>query len=144
MSVLGRVPQVLVTLSPQGGLVAELPGANGSRRRVDLKHGDAAETLLRILHAQLASRVAIGEDGAPTQAQVRHWERHQIFADPRCPHCRAEGRGAEATSSRRRPTLISDHGGVTIRRLPPGAKAKPKRKVKVAAQTDRKVSELGL
>ena len=69
------IPQVIVTLSPQGHLQAELPGANGSRRRVDLRADSAVKTLTRILQGQLQSKVEIGLDGAPTQAQVRHWAR---------------------------------------------------------------------
>lgn len=173
------VPQVIVTLSPSGDLIAELPGINGSRRKVDLispnsfveilsntiltlqairdkqdldieaskaaKEAeksynektvrkariarDAAnmaslrlttlnenisklETILakdettigvlyKILNAQLVSQSKLGEDGAPTNQQVKHWEKHgtqdeyisgRYFSDPSCPFCKSEGR----------------------------------------------------
>src|SRR5712664_3978120 len=86
-------PQILVTLSPSGDLIAELPGTNGSRRVIALRAGAAESALLRILRAQLVAPAPpeIGSDGAPTTRQVRHWTSHDIFADPQCPFCRAEG-----------------------------------------------------
>lgn len=141
MTIGTRVPQVLVTLSPDGQLIAELPGANGSRRRVELRRGCEAESLTRMLQAQLASQVAIGEDGAPTQAQVRHWERHSVFADPRCPHCVHDGRSAgprELRSRKPAPVVLAEHGGVTIRRVAAG-----KRAAKLI-RTSKTVADLGL
>lgn len=165
-------PQVIVTLSPQGNLVAELPGLNGSRRKIELssparsdytqalansiqtleairdlselnqaasdrrakahetskpedillahqaeeiarsaslkaqnlnsciaalsslidKNETACGVLYRILDAQVQNQTKLGEDGAPTAAQVKHWERHELFSDPLCPFCKAEGR----------------------------------------------------
>ncbi len=67
-------PQLILTLSPAGALLVELPGANGSRRRVELKPGEAEGSLLRMLQAQLRREVEIGLDGAPTERQVEHWE----------------------------------------------------------------------
>ena len=87
-------PQVIVTLSPQGDLIAELPGLNGSRRQVPLRTNEETveSCLLRILNAQVKQQTSLGQDGAPTAAQVKHWERHDIFSDPSCPFCKAEGR----------------------------------------------------
>ncbi len=104
------IPQIIVSLSPNGELVAELPGLNGSRRKVNLKSGSAEKDLIHILKSQLKNKIEIGLDGAPTQSQTLHWERHgmlcedisckkhgtphshEIWSDPSCPHCKAEGR----------------------------------------------------
>src|SRR5216684_3310511 len=87
------IPQILVTLSPSGELQAELPGSNGARRVVPLQR-DVSTTLLRILNSQLhaGDSVEIGEDGAPTARQVRHWTNHKTFPDYQCPFCQSEGR----------------------------------------------------
>jgi hypothetical protein len=87
---MANIPQVIITLSPQGSLIIELPAANGARRQIDLS-GDCEATLKRILQAQLRERVEIGLDGAPTAAQVRHWERHGKWKDPQCRFCIAAG-----------------------------------------------------
>lgn len=114
-----RTPQVLISLSPEGSLVAELPGANGSRRKVVLKDHEAVASLRRMLQAQANSQWEIGTDGAPTARQVKHWEQHDIFADDRCPFCIAEGRIRGGKPRRAQPVLLSEHGGVVVRRLPP-------------------------
>lgn len=136
---LSRTPQVLVTLAPDGSLQAELPGANGARRRMTLRSGDCEATLQRILRAQQQGHVAIGEDGAPTQQQVRHWERHEIFADDRCPFCVAEGRTHGGTGRRSRVTVLSDYGGVTIRRVAARVRGPGK-----PSETTKSAEELGL
>ena len=66
-----RIPQIIITLSPQGDLQAELPWAGG-RRIIQLgnthgsKRDEAIETTLRrMLEAQRDQRVIVGEDGAP-------------------------------------------------------------------------------
>lgn len=68
-------PQLLVTLSPFGGLQVELPGANGLRRKVELAEGAAESILLRMLLAQQvgASPALIGMEAAPTQWDVDAW-----------------------------------------------------------------------
>lgn len=130
------VPQLILTLNSSGNPVIELPGLNGSRRKIELepKHesitaiGNAIEVLrqvanldpelqsraneaannlntilisdntfsdiiIRILEAQVQNKVKIGEDGAPTQQQIKHWERHSnIWGDPSCPFCIVEGK----------------------------------------------------
>ena len=85
-------PQVILTISPTGELQLELPGANGARRRIGVNEHSLAPIARRILEAQALRAIAIGEDGAPTQAQVRHWESHGNgrFRDPRCPFCSEE------------------------------------------------------
>lgn len=136
------VPQVIVTLSPQGELCAELP-INGGRRRVQMAKSEVAETLLRILQSQLTSRIALGEDGAPTQAQVMHWERHGTWADDRCTFCIAEGRthGRIARQSRRS-EILAEYGGVTVRRVAAGKRAK--RQPRQVAAIGKSAKELGL
>jgi hypothetical protein len=78
------------------------------------------ETLTRMLQGQLNSRVEIGLDGAPTQAQVRHWERHEIWADPTCRFCIAE-RGLHPRQKPKavaeKPTVVGKYNGVEVRRL---------------------------
>jgi hypothetical protein len=122
-------PQVIVTLAPDGSLIAELPASNGSRRQVPLKGGLTVDgesyvetTLLRILQNQLRQQVEIGLDGAPTGQQVRHWERHQIWSDPSCRFCISEGRfesGALGSLKARakRDQLLVKRDGVEVRRL---------------------------
>lgn len=118
------LPQIILTLAPGGELKAELPGANGSRRQV-LLQGPAEEqiaALQRILQGQLASSVEIGLDGAPTEAQARHWQRHgEAWGDPNCKFCLAEGRfDGGRNRSRRKPIEIAQNGSgsesVKIRR----------------------------
>jgi hypothetical protein len=114
---MANLPQVIVTLAPNGTLIAELPGPNGARRQVPLGK-NPGETLTRILQNQLSNRTEIGLDGAPTQAQVRHWERHEIWADPTCRFCIAE-RGLHP---RQKPKAVADKpmsksNGVEVRRL---------------------------
>lgn len=131
-------PFVKVTISTSGALQAALPGAQGTDRIIELKPGTEAASLTRILVAQLALHYAIGEDGAPTEVQVRHWERHQVFADSRCPFCLAEGR--VTASGRQRgnaPVVLADYGGVTVRRVQGKGKGGSRR-------VDKSMEELGL
>lgn len=112
---MANLPQVIVTLAPNGRLIAELPAANGARRKVNLA-GDCEATLLRILQGQLRSKVEIGLDGAPTNAQVKHWERHGIWADPTCAFCIAEQRTHGVKRSRTDASPRGD-GSVQVRRI---------------------------
>ena len=117
-----RIPQVLITLSPSGNLQAELPGANGARRVVPIRD---LESIERMLRGQLSAHYEIGEDGAPTSRQVRHWERHDVFADPQCPFCIAEGRIKKANNAGFAPFhIIARNRGVVIRRRNKKPKAK--------------------
>jgi hypothetical protein len=116
---MANLPQVIVTLAPNGTLIAELPGPNGARRQVPLGP-QPGPTLLRILQNQLSNRTEIGLDGAPTQAQVKHWERHEIWADPTCRFCIAE-RGLhprqKPKATTQKPVVVSKSNGVEVRRL---------------------------
>ena len=72
-------PQLLITLSPSGDLVAELPGHQATRRQLPLDVRTAGAVIRRILEAQASGKAhltadAIGHESAPTQAQVRDWE----------------------------------------------------------------------
>jgi hypothetical protein len=72
-----RIPQLILRLSPSGEVVAELPGANGSRRVVSI---ESLDQVRRILRAQMfPSERRIGHDAAPTQAQIKSW----LKANPR-------------------------------------------------------------
>lgn len=108
------LPQIILTLAPGGELKAELPGANGARRQI-LLQGPAEEqisALRRILQGQLASSVEIGLDGAPTEAQARHWQRHsEAWGDPNCKFCLAEGRfDGGRNRSRRKVIELAQNG----------------------------------
>src|SRR5258706_12957137 len=108
---MSKTPQVIVSLTPQGGLKVELPGIMATRRSIEIRTAEAGDTLLRILLAQQADRTEIGLDGAPTGQQLRHWERHQVWPDGRCRFCLAEGRAQAAEPKRRSRQVIVDHGG---------------------------------
>lgn len=130
----GLVPQVIVTLSPQGGLRLELPGANGHRQVIDVKGREVEGTLLRILAAQASRHCAIGEDGQPTQAQVEHWEKHGVFADKRCAFCRAEA--SPQPKAKAVAKVLREHSGVVVRTVPA--------KAKLATATSQSAEEIGL
>lgn len=134
-----RQPQIIVTLSPSGLLQVELPGANGGRRKIELRSGEGERDLLRMLGAQLHAHYAIGEDGAPTEQQVQHWEQHGIWPSAKCPFCKAEGRASNGTSgSRKRQGLVAEYGGVEVRRIEPKARGNGPQRAKKSAE------ELGL
>jgi hypothetical protein len=70
---MSQTPQLILRLSPTGNVVAELPGANGSRRVIAI---ESLEQVRRILTARLCGEDRrIGYDTAPTQAQVDEWLR---------------------------------------------------------------------
>ena len=132
-----RHPQLLITLSLQGGLVLELPGSMGTRRQVQVRDGELASTCHRILAAQLLEQTEIGLDGAPTQAQVRHWERHEIWPSGTCPFCVAEGRATGTKKSSRPLAEFRGNGTVEVRTIPV---AKAKRRL----ETRKSIEDLGL
>lgn len=118
----GHVPQVIVTLTPDGLLAVELPSRGPTRHKVELRTGNAEAALRVILEAQARGEYEIGQDGAPTQAQVKHWERHAMWPDDRCRFCIAEGRVANGGRKRvRKSQLIAQtavrEGKIEIRRL---------------------------
>src|SRR6267142_3171464 len=117
------VPQVLVSLTPNGGLKVELPGVSATRRVIELRAGEEGPTLRRILEAQLLGDVEIGLDGAPTAQQVLHWERHQDFPKEGCRFCMAEGRYL-VQSSRSKARVIVNRSDCTVRVIPAKSKGK--------------------
>lgn len=121
-----RTPQLIITLTPQGTLAVELPGSQATRRQVAIRTGDAGETLLRILEAQARDATEIGLDGAPTQKQVLHWERHGQWPSSSCRFCIAEGRASVDHSRVPKPLVMSTPDGVQVRRLKAGASFKHK------------------
>lgn len=135
-----RVPQLTVTLTPDGQLAVELPGHQATRRQIILRANEAGETLLRMLEGQARNQAEIGQDGAPTVAQVKHWERHSIWASSQCRFCLAEGRAKPDHSAHRRQgkkTLVyKDNTGVEVRRIKAGTKGH--------AVTKKTATELGL
>lgn len=137
-------PQVIVTLSlDRSGLQVELPGANGSRRVVALDSRHIFEHLLRLLLAQADRRIEIGLDGAPTQAQARHW-RH-LSPDgggpsDTCKFCLADGLISRGRAPRGNVIAIGD-GSATVRRLSPRGKARQGSQQQRIRQT---LEEIGL
>lgn len=134
-------PHVRISLASSGALQIELPGPNGTARAIGLAYGHEVEIIQRILCAKRDSRIAIGEDGAPTTTQVRHWTQHYMFPSHECAFCIAEGR-ATSRSHRRQsqsaaPRSVGD-GSVTVRRLPPRGKHAN------VARTRTSAEELGL
>lgn len=137
-------PQLILTLDPQtGGLLAQLPGPENTQRTVAIRHDEAGDTLIRILKAQLESRTEIGLDGAPTQAQVTHWERHALWPSAKCRFCLAEGRCAKGTSehkeARAKARVVSKDSGVEVRLLPAGKSFRHK-----TLDTKRSPEDIGL
>ena len=81
---------VLVSLRSDGGLQLQLSARDGTR---PVPFNDLS-TLQRVLHSEHS---AIGEAGAPTIHQVRHWEEHVDRFDSRCPFCRYFAQGKTIT-----------------------------------------------
>ncbi len=118
-----RHPQILVTLSPEGQLVLELPGSQATRRQLVCRDSDIAQTLHRMLEAQQADRTEIGLDGSPTQAQVSHWERHSIWPQLGCRFCVSEGRTKpdyDKVRVKRKVVVYKTPQGVEVRRIKSG------------------------
>ena len=113
-------PFVRVSLAPSGGLQLELPGTS-PLLIIPLKPGQEALTIDRILRARVAARIALGEDGEPTLAQVRHWEQHGVFASSSCPFCISEGRCKGLSLAKRRPVRVETRGdgSAQVRTIPP-------------------------
>lgn len=111
---MARVPQVILTLAPDGSLAAEFPTPNGLRRHVPID-GEPSEqiaSIRRILSAQLGNQpTQIGTDAKPTTAQVNHWQKHLESVDkvsglptigkpdPMCPWCIAAELGIDTTEA---------------------------------------------
>lgn len=97
-----RIPQVMLTLAPDGSIVAEFPSPNGLRRHVPISDESGMATIRRILSAQLGNRhTHIGMDGKPTSAQVTHWQEHLAKErnDPYCPWCIAAELGIDTSEA---------------------------------------------
>ena len=124
-----RIPQIIITLSPQGDLQAELPWAGGRRIiRLGNTHGSKRDeaielTLRRMLEAQRDQRVIVGEDGAPVQQQVEHWEKHSEWPNEQCPFCRSEGRLLRGHKRTSKPIEFrAGDGSVKVRKISPQGK----------------------
>jgi len=113
------IPQLIITLTPDRlGLQAELPGVNGSRRVVSLGKSEFFSSCLRILRATADAKVEIGLDGAPTQAQVKHWDQHSPKApSDRCPFCLAEGWVHSRPRGAKRSEQTQGDGSVKVRKI---------------------------
>lgn len=141
MSKHSRIPQIIVALSPQGELVAELPGHSGSRRQIPLSAEGAGASLLRMLRAQSGgqSEHSVGLEGSPTSAQIEHWERHADHPKPTCQFCLAEGACAPQTAKRVLRAIVTKRSdGVEIKLL------QPKGKNAVVRPANKSIEEFGL
>lgn len=113
--------KVEIKLDEEGRLTLLLPGFMNASRAVTLRTAEAGETLQRILRALDEDKTEIGLDGAPTLAQVRHWERHTIWADERCRFCLAEGRIKPSKQRFHKTTVVEKRSdGIEIRRIATG------------------------
>lgn len=84
---------LIISLSDDGGLQVELPWSLTKEfRTIPLTAQGAYNTIHTILTARARSTTNLGSDGAPTQAQVEHWERHAIYRSSTCAFCRAEAK----------------------------------------------------
>lgn len=141
------VPQIIVSLLPDGQMCVELPGPSASRRKVELREGEVEQTLRRILEHQMLGEVEIGLDGAPTGAQVEHWERHQEWAKNGCRFCMDEGRYASNGGKPSR-MILKRSDGVEVRRVAPKVSGLPKKAPKavvvVEVRSKRTAEEMGL
>lgn len=91
-----RIPQVIITLSPDGLLQAELPHSGG-RHHVLIS---SLEDISQILAAQLRQTPeTIGLDRSPPNGQIRHWDKHsdKKERDPNCPWCIADELGIDTS-----------------------------------------------
>lgn len=139
-----HIPQLLITLGPNDELIVELPGTS-TRHKVELRSGEAEASLRRMLQAQRSDRCELGLDGAPSQAQVLHWERHQQWADERCRFCIAEGRisgRSKRAAPKRERERRSD--GVEIIRVREGASGSDAAAAKRQQQKFKDAEEIGL
>ncbi len=120
-----RVPQVLVTLSPEGELQIELPsrGVDGSyqsptTRKLRITEREAGERLLRLLREQ-ARKIAESAE--------------QAWDNPDRPKRRVRAQRSKDY------VVIAKHPGVEIRQIMPRGKAAKRQKV-----TSKSLEELGL
>lgn len=136
------IPQIIITLSPEGFPQAELPGANGLRRVIALSPQHCWESLRMILLGQQrqqtsGKRELLDWDGAPSQNWLTHLEKHQEWPSDTCPHCKAEGRTLHTSKRKRRVEVLLKREGVEVRRVPSKQKGRK--------QADpRSAQELGL
>ena len=117
-------PQVTLTLSPSGQIVIERMMA-GMRQQIPISDGNLESIVRRILTAQSQRETRLGEDGQPTESQVKCWERHSQFPSYNCPHCLSDGRVGQIRRRQVSAEAAPDGNNKTpIRRLSPGRNAK--------------------
>jgi hypothetical protein len=109
-------PQLIITLAPDGSLIAELPGANGGRRQVPITSLSTIRTILASQLSQSQSHT-IGTNAAPTSGQVTHWEKHSI-PDEHCPWCIADSLGIDTSRRAYKLAHRVGDGSVKVRYLP--------------------------
>jgi len=116
---------VQVSLTTDGNLQMGLPGPDGGIRWVPLRDTEASpaiDIITRVLNGLARAEAGIGEAGAPTQAQVRHWQMHATFPSPKCAFCQHEARQRLRDLAQ----FVADDGSTPVTRVGPKAKAKHK------------------
>jgi len=116
---------ILVSLHNDGGLQMGLPAIDGGVRWVPLRDTEASpavDILSRVLHALERDEAGIGTEGAPTQAQVRHWQAHAVFPSPKCAFCQAEARLRLKDLAQ----FLADDGATPVTRVAKGKSASHK------------------
>jgi len=120
----------------------------GKSNRITLPATESGlQTLLRILKdREMQGPLPIASGlGSADQALAVHARRHQVWASPLCPHCKAEGR-FQATGEKRRPSKYFDTkmlGDVKVRKIRLGQTA-AKARLEERAMLKQTPEELGL
>jgi hypothetical protein len=122
---------------------------DGRANRVTLPATESGlRTALRILKdRELTGVLPIGaSDGSCDQALAIHMRRHQIWASPMCPHCRAEGRVTKGGERVRQSKYfaVKRLGDVTVRKIRPGVTAKQAAQNAPAVIEGESLDDLGL
>ena len=121
-----NAPELRVRLRPDGGLEFALPGAlHIGDRWIPLRQTSTCnpgDTLRRTLQGIASDAMALGEDGAPTRAQVVHWERHHTYPDRRCVFCLAEDPSLHTRENSTNAQWRKLGEGVQVRHCPAGAR----------------------
>ncbi len=110
-------PQLTLTIANDGSLVIERM-LNGNRQQITIAEGELEMVCRRILEAQNRRENSLGQDGLPTESQIRCWENHQSAPSYFCPHCHHDGRAS------RQWRKFANPGSGTIHQIPPGQKGK--------------------
>lgn len=117
----GHEASVRVKLAPNGkDLTLEFLSEGGLKHDVPVTNpGALGSTLTSVLQTIRNGRVELGTDGAPTSAQVLHWEKHSSgWPVATCRFCLSASAEKEAKrKARGREMIARTGGGVQINRI---------------------------